>query len=327
MSDSNYMTSRAILSTTNDNVDKINIRMIERFQGDEVIYHSFDSAEDDPYGYYAQEFLNGLTPNGLPPHALKLKLNCPVIHLRNIDPANGLCNGTRLVVRGFERNTIDAEIVIGQHAGRRVFLPQIPLCPSENDMFPFKFKRKQFPIRLSFAMTINKAHALKLKLNCPVILLRNIDPANGLCNGTRLVVRGFERNTIDAEIVIGQHAGRRVFLPRIPLCPSENDMFPFKFKRKQFPIRLSFAMTINKAQGQTIPIVGVYLPNPVFSHGQLYVALSRATAKRNIKILIQKEKPKEKSNKQKDNPKKRKRPTVSLLTSMKNIVYKDVLTG
>ncbi|XP_073362018.1 uncharacterized protein [Aegilops tauschii subsp. strangulata] len=237
MSDSNYMTSRAILSTTNDNVDKINIRMIERFHGDEVIYHSFDSAEDDPYGYYAQEFLNGLTPNGLPPHALKLKLNCPVI------------------------------------------------------------------------------------------LLRNIDPANGQCNDTRLVVRGFERNTIDAEIVIGQHAGRRVFLPRIPLCPSENDMFLFKFKRKQFPIRLSFAMTINKAQGQTIPIVGVYLPNPVFSHGQLYVPLSRATAKRNIKILIQKEKPKEKANKQKDNPKKRKRPTVSLLTSMKNIVYKEVLTG
>ncbi|XP_073360641.1 uncharacterized protein [Aegilops tauschii subsp. strangulata] len=237
MSDSNYMTSRAILSTINDNVDKINIRMIDRFHGDEVIYHSFDIAEDDPYGYYAQEFLNGLTPNGLPPHALKLKLNCPVI------------------------------------------------------------------------------------------LLRNIDPANGLCNGTRLVVRGFERNTIDAEIVIGQHTGRRVFLPRIPLCPSENDMFPFKFKRKQFPIRLSFAMTINKAQGQTIPIVGVYLPNPVFSHGQLYVALSRATAKRNIKILIQKEKPKEKANKLKDNPKKRKRPTVSLLTSMKNIVYKEVLTG
>ena len=104
-------------------------------------------------------------------------------------------------------------------------------------------------------------------------------------------------------------------------------MFPFKFKRKQFPIRLSFAMTINKAQGQTIPIVGFYLPNLVFSHGQLYVALSRATAKRNIKILIQKEKPKEKLKKQKDNSKKRKRPTVSLLTSMKNIVYKEVLIG
>ena len=44
-------------------------------------------------------------------------------------------------------------------------------------------------------------------------------------------------------------------------------------------------MTVNKSQGQTIPNVGVYLPDPVFSHGQLYVAMSRATARTNIKIL------------------------------------------
>jgi hypothetical protein len=231
MDNPHYMTSRAILSTRNDSVDGINMHMIERFQGEEVIYYSFDSAEDDPHGYYSPEFLNDLTPNGLPPHALKLKLNCPVI------------------------------------------------------------------------------------------LLRNIDPANGLCNGTRLVVRGFQRNAINAEIVVGQHAGERVFLPRIPLCPSDDDMFPFRFKRKQFPIRLSFAMTINKAQGQTIPIVGVYLPEPVFSHGQLYVALSRATAKNNIKILAIKDSGKDKTK----ISKKRKR-TDSLVTNTLNIVYKEVLS-
>jgi ATP-dependent DNA helicase PIF1 len=44
-------------------------------------------------------------------------------------------------------------------------------------------------------------------------------------------------------------------------------------------------MTVNKAQGQTIPNVGVYLPKPVFSHGQLYVALSRATARSSIRVL------------------------------------------
>ncbi|XBJ01157.1 hypothetical protein VPH35_020869 [Triticum aestivum] len=48
--------------------------MIDRFQGEEMVYHSFDSVEDDPHNYYPPEFLNTLTPNGLPPHMLKLKL-------------------------------------------------------------------------------------------------------------------------------------------------------------------------------------------------------------------------------------------------------------
>ena len=52
-----------------------------------MVYHSFDSAVDDPHNYYPSDFLNTLTPNGLPPHLLKLKINCPVILLRNIDPA------------------------------------------------------------------------------------------------------------------------------------------------------------------------------------------------------------------------------------------------
>ncbi|KAD3066958.1 hypothetical protein E3N88_34838 [Mikania micrantha] len=80
--------------------------------------------------------------------------------------------------------------------------------------------------------------------------------------------------------------GKRVFLPTIPLCPFEDDMFPFKLKRKQFPIQLCFSITINKAQGQTISHVGVYLPNSVFSHGQLYVALSRGISRENTKVLV-----------------------------------------
>ena len=93
----------------------INMKMISRFQGDEVVYHSFDSAVDDPHNYYTSEFLNTLTPNGLPPHVLKLKIGSPIILLRNIDPAGELYNGTRLVVRGFQRNTIDVEIMVGDH--------------------------------------------------------------------------------------------------------------------------------------------------------------------------------------------------------------------
>jgi ATP-dependent DNA helicase PIF1 len=145
------------LSTKNENVDKINMRFIDRFSEQEMVYHSFDVVVDDPNNNYPPEFLNSLTPSGLPPHILKLKVNCPVILLRSLDPPNGLCNGTRLIICDFHRNTIDAEIVLGQHAGKRVFLPRIPLCPSDDEIFPFKFKRTQFPLRLSFAMTVNKA--------------------------------------------------------------------------------------------------------------------------------------------------------------------------
>jgi hypothetical protein len=97
-SSKDYITSRAILSTRNDGVDMINMKMIGRFYGNEMVYHSFDCAVDDPHNYYPEEFLNTLTPNDLPPHVLKLKIGCPVILLRNIAPANGLCNGTRLII-------------------------------------------------------------------------------------------------------------------------------------------------------------------------------------------------------------------------------------
>nr|GEV57667.1 hypothetical protein [Tanacetum cinerariifolium] len=100
----------------------------------------------------------------------------------------------------------------------------------------------------------------------------------------------FDPNVINAEIAVGQHAGVRVLLPRIPLAPSEEDMFPFKLKRTQFHIRLSFAMTIYKAQGQTIPNTSVYLPESVFSHGQLYVALSKGISRTTTNVLVKPEK-------------------------------------
>ena len=114
-------------------------------------------------------------------------------------------------------------------------------------------------------------HVLTLKVGVPIILLRNINPPR-LCNGTRLSVKKLMNNVIEATILSGKFKGEDVLLPRIPMIPTD---MPFEFKRLQFPVRLAFAMTINKAQGQSLQVCGLNLKNPCFSHGQLYVACSR----------------------------------------------------
>ena len=99
-------------------------------------------------------------------------------------------------------------------------------------------------------------------------------------------VSQLSRRVIEAVIMTGPHAGKRSFIPRIPLSSSDNSRLPFNLQRLQFPVRLAFAMSINKAQGQSIRHLGLYLIEEIFSHGQLYVALSRAENKADVSILL-----------------------------------------
>ncbi|KAG2659649.1 hypothetical protein PVAP13_1KG374505 [Panicum virgatum] len=92
-----YMSEHVILSTRNEYVNSLNALMIAKFSGKEKIYYSHDSVDDDSTNNYPLDFLNSITPNGLPPHEFKIKKNCPIMILRNLDPRNRLCNGTRLV--------------------------------------------------------------------------------------------------------------------------------------------------------------------------------------------------------------------------------------
>jgi ATP-dependent DNA helicase PIF1 len=151
-------------------------------------------------------------------------------------------------------------------------------------------------------------HLLKLKVGAPVILLRNLSPSTGLCNGTRLRVVRISQRVVECEILAGKYACNMIFIPRIPLESSTAADLPFNFKRTQFPLRLAFAMTINKAQGQTLKHVGLCLTEPVFTHGQLYVALSRVTDGKNLRIIVP------------DTPEARREGKI------KNVVYSEVFS-
>ena len=128
-----------------------------------------------------------------------------------------------------------------------------------------------------------RPHTFQLRKHSITMLLRNLDRVKGHCNGTRYVMEHLHDHIIDATIACGPRAGKQIFIPRIAKIPSDN-IFPFHMKRKQFPVLTAFAITPNKAQGQTLSQVGIYLKQGFFSHGQLYVAMSRVGSKDSLKI-------------------------------------------
>ncbi|XP_075091590.1 uncharacterized protein LOC107811852 [Nicotiana tabacum] len=108
-------------------------------------------------------------------------------------------------------------------------------------------------------------HALTLKVGIPVMLLRNIDQPTGLCNGISLIITKLENQVIEAKVLLGKMGGQKVFIPRMTLTPSDARI-PFKFQLRQLPIIVSFSMTINKSQGQSLSHVGLFLKKYVFTH-------------------------------------------------------------
>ncbi|XP_050897565.1 uncharacterized protein LOC127104425 [Lathyrus oleraceus] len=143
--DAPYMVQRAILTPTNDDVQKLNDMIIDQFPGEEHDLLLFDEVEGDNHNLYQQEFLNSIAQGSLPPHILKIK----------------------------KGNMLDVEILTGSNAGKCAFLPRIKIKTTASDGLPFVLSRKQFPVRLSFAITINKSQG-QIIPNVEIYLPRHV---------------------------------------------------------------------------------------------------------------------------------------------------------
>ncbi|XP_053152157.1 uncharacterized protein LOC128344988 [Hemicordylus capensis] len=171
--------------------------------------------------------------------------------------------------------------------------------------YPAEFLNDQTPAGMP-------KHTLTLKVGAIIMLLRNLNTKKGLCNGTRLIVKNLEKNIIIAQVITGTAQGDMFFIPRIDLAPTCTDL-PFTLRSRQYPVKLAFAMTINKSQGQTLEKVGIYLPEPVFSHGQLYVVLSRVRSFKDVVVRVL------------EGPEQGRLRAGSEQIFTKNVVYKEIL--
>ncbi|XP_072084629.1 uncharacterized protein [Arachis hypogaea] len=180
---------------------------------------------------------------------------------------------------------VNDKMTVGLPGQERVYLSSGFVCAEEKNI---KFELDAFSPEILNGINCSglPPHKLVVKVGAPVMLLRNIDQTNGLCNGTRMQVRRMRNYVIECKTLTGNKVGSIVLILRLNLILN-NEILPVRFQRRQFPIIMSFAMTINTSQGQTLSKVRIYLLRLVFTYGQLYVVLSRVTSKDGLRVLLQ----------------------------------------
>jgi len=155
--DTGYLKDRAIMSCTNDVIQKCNQDMKNKIPGDALVCESIHSfLDDDDYLYHDTGPLARIKSSGLAPHKLVLKIGACIILIRNMSIQEGHCNGTRYIIISLSKHLIHArEINAGGGETERLqptddlFIPRIPMMSKESD-YPVLFKHLQFPVLISY---------------------------------------------------------------------------------------------------------------------------------------------------------------------------------
>ncbi|XP_072087914.1 uncharacterized protein [Arachis hypogaea] len=159
LSNYDFFKQRCILAPTLNVVSEVNTYVMSLIPGEHREYLSSDYVYTEEGNMEAElytmspEMLNLINFSGIPQHKLEFKFGVPVMLLQNIDQSNGLCNGIKLQVWRLGDHVVECLILIGRNVGD---VPRMNLVPN-NETLAVKFTRRQFPLMLSFAMTINKS--------------------------------------------------------------------------------------------------------------------------------------------------------------------------
>ena len=191
-------------------------------------------------------------------------------------------SGCVLAPRNQETNAINEAALQSLPGEKLVYVSADYLganCQEDAATYPLELLNKLEPPGMA-------RQELKLKVGAPIILLRNLHLKEGLMNGTRLLVTDCLDFNIQGEIVSGPREGNVVLIRHINLTCGDSEMLSVRFIKRQFPIKLAFALTINRSQGQSFERLGLLLEIPGFAHGQLYDGFSRGTSRRGVCVIL-----------------------------------------
>ena len=246
------------------------------------IYHltiPVRNAEDPEYARFVDSVGNGAGPD------VPLDLLSHVVHPKDlinfafppaaIDNPDCCLHRSILAPTNAQIDSYNATVIDAVHGPQRTYFAADTLKEAEDAGVPIDHSILDYAARHTPPGL--PAHALTLKVNGVYRLVRNLSIDRGLVKNTRVVLKSLGRRLITVRVLRGmrdvQSECEDVLIPRISFSTSLSS--GHTLLRLQFPLAPAYATTFNSCQGLTLDRVAIDLIRPVFSHGQLYTALSR----------------------------------------------------